>query len=124
MFVEQQTLKGTVVAVDSLEIYKAACAGIWTVKEYELGKHISTWRLELSADGSGTYSKPGTASQLDIRWYISESHDGYRCVENVVYGGPWSYLEKSSVIYKEPLTFPVTSFSRHYIGTTVTYIKD
>ncbi|MFB2121312.1 hypothetical protein [Parapedobacter sp. 2B3] len=124
-FVEQQTLNGKVVAAqDSLTIYKAACTGIWTVKEYELNKLIATWTLELSADGSGTYRLPGVSSQTDIRWYIQKDDDGYRYKEYTTHPGPWYYLERSSVIHKDFLTYPVTSFSMYYIGTTVEYIKD
>ena len=123
-FVEKSTLEGKVVAVqDSLDIYKAACVGTWKVKEYELNKLIKTWSLELSADGSGTYRSPA-GGQVYVKWYIQKNSDGYGYREFVTSQGPWSYLERMSVIHKDPLTYPVTKFSWYYIGTTAEFIKD
>ena len=123
-FLEKATLEGKVVPLqDSIEIYKAACMGTWTVKEYTLSTLTKTWTLTLAADEKGFYQSPA-GGRIDIGWYILKTADGYAYREYVTQQGPWSYLERSSVIHKDPLTYPVTTFSWYYIGTTATYIKD
>lgn len=104
-FVEEKTLTGKVLAVtDSTAIYKAACVGWWTVNHYDPINPMTTYTLELFANGSGTYHIPGNPTTYNTSWSIQKSGNEYRFFES----GFWhpSY----DALTRDKLTYPLTMF--------------
>lgn len=107
-FVEETVLNGKVIPVtDSTAIYEAACIGWWTVKGYDPNNPTTTYNLELSSNGGGTYHIPGSPTTYSTRWEIKKVGTEYRLYESGFWHPAYDGLTR------DRLTYPVTIFKTY-----------
>lgn len=98
--------------VDSLELYKKAVVGKWSVTHYDPSNPSSTYEFELFAGGSGRYSfvntDEGNIVYYPTTWTVSKNTNGGYVLYEVGFFHPaYNYLRR------DRLTYPLTSFKTY-----------